>query len=119
MVYFITIFSIHCFISGCFNLDPNRILDVILDSFENHIDKSDFYIPLLKTYMPQSKTLSDVLGFKYVHYIEAREVTPRSLYIITAFLLQQNAIQLDDVYGWVSSLVLYFMDRLVPVRLIM
>lgn len=83
-------------------MDPNRVLDVILDSFENHIDLSDFYIPLLKTYMPQSKTLSDVLGFKYVHYVDAEEVTPKSLYIITAFLLQHNAILLEDLYGWVS-----------------
>lgn len=89
-------------ISGCFNLDPNRVLDVILDSFESHYEQSDFYIPLLKAYMPQSKTLSDVLGFKYVHYIEAKLVTPKSLYIITAFLLQHQAIYLDDMYGWVS-----------------
>lgn len=52
--------------------------------------------------MPQSKTLSDVLGFKYVHYIETKLVTPKSLYIITAFLLQHRAIFLDDMYGWVS-----------------
>lgn len=78
------------------------MLDVILDSFENHVDKSDFYIPLLKAYMPQSKTLSDVLGFKYVYYIDAQEVTPKSLYIITAFLLQHDAIKLEDIYGWVS-----------------
>lgn len=99
-------------VSGCFNLDPNRVLDVILDSFENHYEQSDFYIPLLRAYMPQSKTLSDVLGFKYVHYIEAKLVTPKSLYMITAFLLQHEAILLDDMYGWVSYIYhLFFIFR--------
>lgn len=61
--------------------------------------------------MPQSKTLSDVLGFKFVHYVEAKLVTPKSLYVITAFLLQQKAIFLDDTYGWVSHYSLYeFID---------
>lgn len=87
---------------GCFNLDPNRVLDVILDSFESHYQMSDFYLPLLKEYMPQSKTLSDVLGFKYVFYYDSCTMTPKSLYIITAFLLQHNAILLEDMYGWVS-----------------
>ncbi|XP_065225591.1 THO complex subunit 2 isoform X3 [Planococcus citri] len=87
---------------GCFNLDPNRVLDVILDSFESHIDESEFYLPLLKEYMPQSKTLSDVLGFKFVYYYDSCITTPKSLYIITAFLLQNKAILIEDVYGWLQ-----------------
>ncbi len=33
---------------GFFNLDPTRVLDILLDSFENNYWNSDAYITLLK-----------------------------------------------------------------------
>jgi THO complex subunit 2 len=34
-------------IIGYFNLDPNRVLDVILDSFEMHLDSHEFFVELV------------------------------------------------------------------------
>lgn len=35
---------------GFFNLDPNRILDIILDSFMNHLWNRAPYVALLRDY---------------------------------------------------------------------
>ncbi|XP_023240827.1 THO complex subunit 2-like [Centruroides sculpturatus] len=53
---------------GCFNLDPNRVLDIILESFECRLDLAHFYIPLLQSFLCNSATLSQVLGFKLSFY---------------------------------------------------
>ena len=53
------------YISGCFNLDPNRVIDVLLESFENHLDLEEFYIPLIQSYIQNNETLCHILGFKF------------------------------------------------------
>jgi len=35
---------------GYFNLDPNRVLDIIIDSFMNNLGNKDSYLVLLKDY---------------------------------------------------------------------
>lgn len=85
---------------GCFNLDPNRVLDIILDSFEHHTDNKaeNFFIPLLHDYMPDSQRLTEVLAFKL------RQVNnlTRSSYRLIAFLIQFDLIGLDNIYPWVN-----------------
>lgn len=58
------------------------------------------YIALLKVYMPKGNVICEVLGSKYRYFSGGK--TPRSLYIITALLLQSGIIQLDDIYSWLS-----------------
>ena len=58
--------------SGCFDLDPNRVLDIILEAFECHPDEHKFYIPLLRAYIIDKLTLCHILGFK-IHFM--REVS--------------------------------------------
>lgn len=86
---------------GCFNLDPNRVLDIILESFENKPQDARLFIPLIKNYMNDAKTISEVLGSKFT-LNKNNETIPRSLYILTAHLLQHQIITLDDIYIWVS-----------------
>lgn len=85
---------------GCFNLDPNRVLDIVLDSFEHHTDNKseNFFIPLLHDYMPDSQRLTEVLAFKL------RQVNnlTRSSYRLIAFLIQFDLIGLDSIYPWVN-----------------
>uniref|UniRef100_A0A8D8ZLW5 THO complex subunit 2 n=1 Tax=Cacopsylla melanoneura TaxID=428564 RepID=A0A8D8ZLW5_9HEMI len=85
---------------GCFNLDPNRVLDVILELFEQHTSHYSFYIPLIQAYMPDPKILCEVLGFKFTSYHNSTEPTRRSLFQLTATMLQHGIIHLDDVYIW-------------------
>ena len=57
-------------IIGYFNLDPNRVLDIILESFECQLDQHHFFVDLLRDYTPDQKTLNELLGFKFKFYQE-------------------------------------------------
>lgn len=87
---------------GCFNLDPNRVLDIILESFENKPRDSRIFVPLICSYMKDPKIVSEVLASKFTFLKNSESNVPRSLYILTAQLLQHNIIVLDDIYIWVS-----------------
>lgn len=91
-------------VTGCFNLDPNRVLDVMLDAFEQRPEQVEFFIPLIHNYMPYPKILCEVLAFKLSFY--QSEPVPRSLYTVIALMLQHGIIALDDIYCWVSLLLL-------------
>ncbi|KAG8553731.1 hypothetical protein GDO81_003527 [Engystomops pustulosus] len=85
---------------GCFNLDPNRVLDIILEIYECRPEQDDFFVPLIESYMGmcEPQTLCHILGFKFKFYQEPNGETPNSLYRIAAVLLQQNLIDLEDLY---------------------
>lgn len=94
---------------GCFNLDPNRVLDIILEAFELRTEQVEVFTQLLKAYSNEPKVLCEVLGFKFSHYHKNKERTPTSLYTVTALMLQYRIIQLDEIYPWVS----HFKTRLI------
>ncbi len=54
--------------SGCFNLDPNRVLDIILESFECRPELDDFFTQLIACYIDDREALCHVLGFKFQFY---------------------------------------------------
>jgi len=87
---------------GYFNLDPNRVLDIILESFECQPSQHRFFVSLLGEYLPDKRTMCELLSFKYSFYLssnnEEKEVTPRSLYVVTALLIQNDIMKLEDVY---------------------
>ncbi|CAL8281423.1 unnamed protein product [Arctogadus glacialis] len=83
---------------GCFNLDPNRVLDIILEVYEGRSDQDHFFLSLIKSYMCEPLTLCHMLGFKFKFYQEPNEETPRSLYHIAAALLHHNLVELEDLY---------------------
>lgn len=83
-------------------MDPNRVLDVILESFENKPKDAKLFIPLIKCYMNDAKIICEVLGSKYTFQRNSNENVPHSLYVLTAQLLQHKIINLDDIYTWVG-----------------
>ncbi|XP_011049684.1 PREDICTED: THO complex subunit 2 [Acromyrmex echinatior] len=82
---------------GYFNLDPNRVLDILLETFENRPQDDALFIPLIRSYMSDQQVLCEVLGFKYCSTINA---TPFSLQKVTALMLQHGVIKLDDILPW-------------------
>ena len=50
---------------GTFNLDPNRVLDIILESFENMPSMHRTFIPLLQKYKAEDDTICQIIGFKF------------------------------------------------------
>lgn len=64
--------------TGCFNLDPNRVLDIILEVYESRSDQDDFFLSLIKSYMCEPLTLCHILGFKFKFYQVGKSVTTQS-----------------------------------------
>lgn len=91
-------------ILGCFNLDPNRVLDVILESFENKPKDANVFVPLIRSYMNDPQIISAVLSTKFAFLKINQLEVPQSLYILVAQLLQYKLINLDDIYVWVSKI---------------
>ncbi|KAJ8922768.1 hypothetical protein NQ315_007803 [Exocentrus adspersus] len=87
---------------GCFNLDPNRVLDIILESFENKPKEANIFVPLIDSYMNDPHIISEVLSTKFSFLKNTDQEIPQSLYILTANLLQHKLIHLDDIYFWLT-----------------
>ncbi|XP_076041102.1 THO complex subunit 2-like protein isoform X4 [Oratosquilla oratoria] len=86
---------------GCFNLDPNRVLDLILESFECRPEQSEFYTGLLHQFPCESATISELLGFKLNNYVENQR-DAKGIYTILALLIQANILNLNDIYVWLT-----------------
>eukprot|EP00074_Homo_sapiens_P104666 XP_016885164.1 THO complex subunit 2 isoform X5 [Homo sapiens] len=73
---------------GCFNLDPNRVLDVILEVFECRPEHDDFFISLLESYMSmcEPQTLCHILGFKFKFY-------QRGMYMAHCLLTSESVMK--------------------------
>ncbi|XP_048589854.1 THO complex subunit 2 isoform X3 [Nematostella vectensis] len=90
---------------GRFHLDPNRVLDIILEAFECNLGQQDFFLQFLQLYMSRSETASlcHILGFKYQFYKDQPGVrTPQSLFHLTALLIKSGLIHLDNLYRYLS-----------------
>ncbi|KAL7000788.1 THO complex subunit 2 [Sarracenia purpurea var. burkii] len=83
---------------GHFDLDPNRVFDIVLECFELQPDNSVFLdlIPIF----PKSHA-SQILGFKFQYYqrMEVNRAVPFGLYQLTALLVKEDFIDLDSIYA--------------------
>ncbi|XP_052205277.1 THO complex subunit 2 isoform X2 [Diospyros lotus] len=83
---------------GHFDLDPNRVFDIVLECFELQPDNSVFLdlIPIF----PKSHA-SHILGFKFQYYqrMEVNCPVPFGLYQLTALLVKKEFIDLDSIYA--------------------
>ncbi|EGG23137.1 THO2 protein [Cavenderia fasciculata] len=80
---------------GYFNLDPNRVLDIVLDAYELNIQNSTCFNSIIKLFKPSA--IPQLLGFKY-QYFQNQQDTPSSLYDLTAILLKSKIITLEQIY---------------------
>lgn len=94
-------------IIGQFDLEPNRVMDVILDCFEQQPHNLSF-ITLLKHFKPAN--IVHILGFKFTHYQSSApeahgsgfEVVPESLCLLSATLIAQKMIELDQLLPYLT-----------------
>ncbi|GLE06165.1 hypothetical protein PINS_up015376 [Pythium insidiosum] len=86
---------------GFFDLDANRVLDLVLDAYEMH-PHNDGYLELLELFKRDS--IPHVLGFKFQFYKRddaavtddgRPRATPRSLYRLAATLVEKKIIDVD------------------------
>jgi len=101
---------------GCFNLDPNRVLDIILEAFEQRPRLESSFVSLIREFLDDHVTLTQVLAFKFSFY--GHESTPESLYLLAANLISNKLLDLKELYSYVSTstcltLTIYCLDIVV------
>ncbi|CAK4521777.1 unnamed protein product [Aphanomyces euteiches] len=84
---------------GFFDLDPNRVLDLVLDAYEMHYT-NDCFMELLTEFKVDG--IVHVLGFKFQYYSRNNLAAPRSLYRLAATLIQNELLSLDLLYPHLS-----------------
>ncbi|XP_050689638.1 THO complex subunit 2-like isoform X2 [Eriocheir sinensis] len=88
---------------GGFNLDPNRVLDLILESLESRPHLHQFYTGLLSQYPCESATISEILGFKLNGSVrEGGGKEAQGIYTTIALLVQAGILLLQDIYVWLT-----------------
>ena len=68
---------------GYFNLDPNRVLDIILESFECQPSQHKFFVSLLGEYLPDTRTMCELLSFKYSFYLSSNNEDKEVYFYLT------------------------------------
>ena len=85
---------------GYFSLDPNRVLDIMLEAAEScEEDLAQDAVHLMVSQYERS-TIAQLLGFKFQSYtgdVAVGPVTPTSLFHLAARLLHQDVISLADL----------------------
>ncbi|VDK64158.1 unnamed protein product [Anisakis simplex] len=94
-----TLIRLHRLI-GQFNLDPNRVLDIILECFESSTNRRQFFISLLNDFKTNTDDLCSILGFKFTFYQQNGD-TPPSLYELAAILCSERVIDLISLCSFV------------------
>ncbi|CDS40944.1 tho complex subunit 2 [Echinococcus multilocularis] len=84
---------------GYFDLDPNRVLDIILDVFEIRRDAFSLFIELLTLYQPDKADLTHILGHKFHFYQEREGTTPESLHRLAALLISYGLVDVDILFA--------------------
>ncbi|GMF21615.1 unnamed protein product [Phytophthora lilii] len=82
---------------GFFDLDANRVLDLVLDAYEMH-PRNECFAQLLELFKRES--LPHIMGFKFQFYKRDPPAvegitTPRSLYRLAATLLNKGLLDVD------------------------
>ena len=49
-------------------LDPNRVLDIVLEQYEANVLKSAHFIPIIKSYVTGQSSIASLVGFKFQSY---------------------------------------------------
>jgi THO complex subunit 2 len=86
---------------GYFDLDPNRVFDLVLENFEMNPD-IEAHFELIDQF--RASNLAHILGFKFQFYVQDAKKdqetskTPDSLYRMTALLVAAGKVSLDELY---------------------
>ncbi|KAH3759032.1 THO2 protein [Pelomyxa schiedti] len=82
---------------GTFDLDTNRVFDILLEVFEKNQQNKYFidFIASLGKLCPLAQLLS--VKFRSYQIPDSKETTPRSLYDLTARLLQAGRLTLEEI----------------------
>ena len=84
---------------GQFSLDPNRVMDVILEVAEFYPEHFDFLVEVIRIYPSGADTLSQLLTFKLIATKSSSESeSPSKFFQLLALLIQSDVLPLDKMY---------------------
>lgn len=89
---------------GYFDIDPNRVLDMILDLFiANIADHWDFFVKLLEAspWRGGKSVCAQILGFKFDWYngsTHGSRSVPENLVFVAAVMIKHGLINMGDFY---------------------
>lgn len=104
---------------GVFYLDPNRVLDIILDFFIKQLTINyKFWVELIKqsgwiqkltfedingeSSTNPSAIMAQLFGFRFYNYHEECTPAPKELFLAIAILLKNNIVLLGDILPHLS-----------------
>ena len=88
-----------------FNLDPNRVLDVMLDCLEAHVHRPRAQVARFVSLVTKFNraALVNVVGFKFQGYETLSVHPPESLYQMLAVLCRHRAVTIAEIYPFLSA----------------
>jgi len=92
---------------GYFDLDPNRVADMILDAFISSKHRYKQWIALFRSGPWSSKLLSTLMGWKFRTNVVDETAELQDLYLASAILLKESLIDLSSLFVHVISLLVH------------
>ena len=84
---------------GQFSLDPNRVMDLILEAAEFYPQHFDFLVEFIQMYPSGSGTLSQLLAFKLSGIKNgADQEPPHKFYKLLALVIKSGVLSLNEIY---------------------
>ena len=84
---------------GQFSLDPNRVMDIILEVAEFYPEHFDFLVEVIRIYPSGTDTLSQLITFKLIAARNSSENESVSKFFqLLALLIQSDVLPLDKMY---------------------
>uniref|UniRef100_A0A914Q912 THO complex subunit 2 N-terminal domain-containing protein n=1 Tax=Panagrolaimus davidi TaxID=227884 RepID=A0A914Q912_9BILA len=90
---------------GQFNLDPNRVIDILLDCFEANSERANFYTGILSALKVSRQDLADILKRKFI-FQEKLDGSAYSLCNLAAIICEQGLVELLPFFAFVSYLLI-------------
>eukprot|EP01080_Neovahlkampfia_damariscottae_P011236 gene11236-4056_t len=85
-----------------FDLEPNRVLDIILECFESRLDQKETFLKLIDN-VDLKKNIPSLMGFKFNFYTKNKKKTLNSLFELTAILIKNGDLSIESIYESLSE----------------
>uniref|UniRef100_A0A183BQD4 THOC2_N domain-containing protein n=1 Tax=Globodera pallida TaxID=36090 RepID=A0A183BQD4_GLOPA len=87
---------------GQFNLDPNRVVDIVLECFEQSPpNNAPQFIRLIKEFKMDKGDLRNILLLKFL-FCQRNEHTPMSLYRVVSHLAQEGLVDIPMLFTLIA-----------------
>ncbi|KAF0980635.1 hypothetical protein FDP41_013118 [Naegleria fowleri] len=84
---------------GFFNLEPNRVLDILLDAYEYNTE-NECYSSIISCLF-NSQHLRHAVGFKLLGYHSSKS-TPKSLFTMIVQLMRKKLLKFEDILDYLG-----------------